>query len=161
MGAHHSLRRYTVMFGALIAATFLPACNSLAYHPLATAAYTMDDVQTVAWDDDAAFHPLRRPQARPVARDPGFDVRPDDQTLAGALSRWAKQTGSTIRWESPISVPVTAASHIPGTLPQAMNAIQHALSGNGYPLIVASAPDYRTWLVLDAPSSTPSGALTR
>lgn len=155
--------RLGAMLGMAALIVVLPACGSPSYHALRTFDTPSRDAR---WMSASAFHSIRRPHraraVQPAAPAPGFDLRVEDQTLAGALTRWAEASGSTIRWESPLSVPITASSHVPGTLPDAMNAVMGALSRNGYPLMIAQAPEHRTWLILDAskPSTSTAGVPT-
>lgn len=158
-------RRLAGLLGGIAWVVMLPACGSPAYHAIG---YVAPARTMIAWTDQTAFRPIRRvrravtpvPAALATVSAPGFDLRVEDQTLGDALMRWAKETGSTIRWESPIAVPVTAASHIPGTLPDAMEVVKAALNRNGYPLVIVQAPEHRLWLVLDAPKTSTAGAST-
>jgi hypothetical protein len=166
------LRHGRTALGLVCAGVVLPACGSLSYHAIdgATPAPT---VSAVAWSDASAFHPLGQTWSGRIragdqpARSAGavrairrtaianFDIRQSDVTLANALARWAQESGATIRWSSSVSVPVTAVSQLRGTVADAMHSVTEALAAGGYPLVVASAVDHRTWIIVDAPIATP------
>lgn len=162
------LRHGRLVLGIVCAGVVLPACGSLSYHAI-DGATTGPSTTTVAWSDESAFHPLgqswsgRIRTADQPARSAGiaravrrptianFEIRESDLTLANALARWAQESGATIRWSSPVSVPVTAASRLRGTIADAMRSVTQALAASGYPLVVAEAARQRTWVIIDAP----------
>ncbi|WP_241295416.1 TcpQ domain-containing protein [Burkholderia stabilis] len=166
------LRHGRLALGLVCAGVVLPACGSLSYHAIdgATPAPT---TTTVAWNDESAFHPLGqswsgriRTAGQPVrstgivraVRRPtiaNFEIRQSDLTLANVLARWAQESGATIRWSSSVSVPVTAASRLRGTVADAMRSVTQALADGGYPLVVAEAAGHRMWVIIDAPIVTP------
>ncbi len=166
------LRHGRMALGLVCAGVMLPACGSLSYHAIdgSTPAPT---VTAVAWSDVSAFHPLGqtwsgrvrasdqsvrsagvvRAVRRPAIAN--FDIRQSDVTLANTLARWAQESGATIRWSSSVSVPVTAASQLRGTVADAMRSVTQALAAGGYPLVVAEAAGHRTWIIVDAPIAAP------
>ncbi|OXI61715.1 hypothetical protein CFB81_35060 [Burkholderia sp. AU28863] len=166
------LRHGRLALGLVCAGVVLPACGSLSYHALDGAA-PVSTTATVAWSDESAFHPLGqswsgriRTADQPAwsagivraVRQPtiaSFEIRESDLTLANALARWAQESGATIRWSSSVSVPVTAASRLRGTIADAMRSVTKALAAGGYPLVVAEAARHRTWVIVDAPVVPP------
>ncbi|WP_321959260.1 TcpQ domain-containing protein [Burkholderia cenocepacia] len=140
----------------------LSACGAPAYHAIGLQDASIPATEVVVVDD-AYFKPLKSkrrgaPQpdaAMPVAIqtpdvDLGFELKATDRTLAVALKRWVESEGGTLRWESPIEVPITADSRVPGGLPDAMSTVLHAMTDAGYPLTVAQVPGRKTWIVLDS-----------
>ncbi|KVC27778.1 hypothetical protein WS55_12935 [Burkholderia pseudomultivorans] len=145
----------------------LSACGAPAYHAIGLQDASIPATEVVMVDD-AYFKPLRGKRRAAVPLDPappmdvqapgtkqGFELNAADGTLAVALKRWVEAEGGTLRWESPIEVPVTADSHVPGTLSEAMSTVLHAMTDAGYPLTVAEVPGRKTWIVLDAPRAEP------
>ncbi|WP_217445726.1 TcpQ domain-containing protein, partial [Burkholderia metallica] len=166
------LRHGRLALGLVCAGVVLPACGSLSYHAI-DGATSAPATTTVAWNDESAFHPLgqswsghirtadqsirSREIVRAVRRPTtaNFEIRQSDLTLANALARWARDSGATIRWSSSVSVPVTAASHLRGTVADAMRSVTQALAAGGYPLVVAEAAGHRVWVIVDAPIAAP------
>lgn len=166
------LRHGRTALGLVCAGVVLPACGSLSYHSI-DGATPAPMTTAVAWNDESAFHPLGqswsgrvRTADQPIrsagivggirrASIANFEIRQSDVTLANALARWAQESGATIRWSSSVSVPVTAASQLRGTVADAMRSVTQALAAGGYPLVVAEAAGHRTWIIVDAPIAMP------
>ncbi|MGY4837966.1 TcpQ domain-containing protein [Burkholderia pyrrocinia] len=145
----------------------LSACGAPAYHTLGLQDASIPATEVVMVDD-AYFKPLKGKRRAAATLDvasgtdlqaqgnqPGFELKATDRTLAVALKRWVEAEGGTLRWESPIEVPITADSRVPGGLPDAMSTVLHAMTEAGYPLTVAQVPGRKTWIVLDAPRGEP------
>ncbi|HDR9018062.1 TPA: TcpQ domain-containing protein [Burkholderia vietnamiensis] len=145
----------------------LSACGAPAYHSIGLQDASIPATEVVVVDD-AYFKPLKnkRRAAASVEADSGvaveaaggrqgFELKATDRTLAVALKRWVEAEGGTLRWESPIEVPITADSRVPGDLPNALSTVLHAMTEAGYPLTVAQVSGRKAWIVLDAPSDEP------
>ncbi|KVS12747.1 hypothetical protein WK32_32675 [Burkholderia vietnamiensis] len=145
----------------------LSACGAPAYHSIGLQDASIPATEVVVVDD-AYFKPLKNKRraatsvevnsgvAVAAAGSPqGFELKATDRTLAVALKRWVEGEGGTLRWESPIEVPITADSRVPGDLPNALSTVLHAMTDAGYPLTVAQVSGRKVWIVLDAPSDEP------
>jgi outer membrane protein OmpA-like peptidoglycan-associated protein len=65
----------------------------------------------------------------------GFDIRPSDLDIAGALRRWARNAGYEVVWDLEWKAPITGAAHLDA--PSFRAAIEEVVSGlrvQGYPV---------------------------
>ncbi|MBU9360511.1 toxin co-regulated pilus biosynthesis Q family protein [Burkholderia multivorans] len=144
----------------------MSACGAPTYHAIGLQDASIPATEVVLVGD-AYFKPLKSKrrsagandatglEAQVPAPDGGFELKAADGTLSVALKRWVEAEGGTLRWESPIEVPITADSRLPGPLTEAMSAVLHAMNDAGYPLTVAQVPGRKTWIVLDSPRDQP------
>jgi outer membrane protein OmpA-like peptidoglycan-associated protein len=73
----------------------------------------------------------------------GFDIRPSDVDVAGALRRWARGAGYEVVWDLDWTAPITGTAHLDASSFKA--AIEEVVSGlraQGYPVRARSYPDH-------------------
>jgi len=70
-----------------------------------------------------------------VAAGTGFDIRPSDLDIAGALRRWAREAGYEVVWDLEWTAPITGAVHLDAaSFRAAIEEVVAGLRAQGYPV---------------------------